>query len=152
MGTFIGFCIVVAVIYFAFKSKKSNADFSNIINSYQPNTSNRRNNVYEVWVSGELTPACQEVLANVYNYHGKIYIQSPYGWFNDKESTQQAYVKYNADWTEESDDYISSLEKQANIMSYLSSSSGKMVVWCDADENWACNRRAFRYSSSGYEE
>lgn len=150
MDAFIGFCIVVAVIYFVFKSKKSNADFSDIINSYTPNTSNRYNNVYEVWVSGQLTPACQKVLRDVYNYNGGIDIQSSYDWLQLSESTYRSYVEHNADWTEENDNYISSLEKQASVMRHLSS-PGSMVVWCDKHKSWACNRRAFKYSSSGYE-
>lgn len=150
MDEFFGFCIVVAVIYFIINSKKSNTDFSDIINSYTPNTSNRYDNVYEVWVSSQLTPDCQKVLIDIYNYDGKINIQSSYDWLQLSESTYQSYVEHNENWTEEKDNYISSLEKQANVMRHLLS-PGSMVVWCDKHKSWACDRRAFKYSSSGHE-
>ena len=151
MDILLGLCTVIAFIYFISKKSPSNISNINLSNLHHVDTSNRYNNVFEVWVCGELSPECQKVLHDIYNYNGELYIQSLDDWLGEGEKVYQSYIEHNSKWTEDNDNYISSLEKYSNIIRILTGTYGSMAVWCDKNENWACNRRVFIYGKDGLE-
>lgn len=151
MGIFIGFCIVVALIYFIFSDKGNTTNYASSSSSYHQDTNNRYNNVYDVWVYDELSPECQQILYDVYNYNGSVTVFSFHELFHGGDELYESYVRLNQNWTEEQDDYIESVQRRALVMKNLLDGSGKMAVWCDKDRRWDCDRRVFYYRKDGKE-